>query len=148
MAMRHNGATMGQPVMIGWRERLDLPEWGVAGLAAKIDTGARTSAIHVENIVPGDGREITFDVILSRKQHHQRVSVTTEWVRRARIRSSNGEVRERFVVATRMIMGGVEKTIELSLVSRQNMLCRMLLGRTALGDDFRINAAEKYLTTE
>ncbi len=126
---------------------MNLPDWGVFGLAAKIDTGARTSAIHVENIEVTGESSIKFDVILSRKQLHRRVTVATDWVRRARIRSSSGEVQERFVVTTRLVMGGIEKQIELSLVSRQKMLCRMLLGRSALGDDFAINAAEKYLTT-
>jgi len=134
-------------VTIGWRERVNLPEWGVFGLAAKIDTGARTSAIHVENIELAGENGIKFDVILSRKQMHRRVSVTTDWVRRARIRSSSGEVQERYVVSTLLVLGGIEKRIELSLVSRQKMLCRMLLGRSALGDDFSIDAGEKYLTT-
>lgn len=145
--MRHNLPQMQSQVTIGWRERVNLPDWGVFGLAAKIDTGARTSAIHVENIEVTGESSIKFDVILSRKQLHRRVTVATDWVRRARIRSSSGEVQERFVVTTRLVMGGIEKQIELSLVSRQKMLCRMLLGRSALGDDFAINAAEKYLTT-
>lgn len=139
---------MRQPVVVGWRERVSLPDWGIEALAAKIDTGARTSAIHVENIELGEDQTISFEVILNRREHHRRVPITTKWTRKARIRSSTGEVQERFVVTTRMILGDVEKEIELSLVSRQNMIIRMLLGRTGLEDDFVVDASAKYLTSK
>lgn len=130
---------------VGWKERVSLPDWGIVGLPAKLDTGARTSAIHVENLIESDEKTIEFDVVLSRKHHHRRVRVRTPWVRRAKIRSSSGEVQERFVVATTMELGNIRKTIELSLVSRQRMLCRMLLGRSALASDFFVDSAAKYL---
>lgn len=133
-------------VAIGWREEIGLPDWGVDRLVVKVDTGARTSAIHVENLVEMGGNQIEFEVVLSRKYGHKRVHVHTEWVRRTRVRSSNGVIQDRFVVQTRMTLGPVEKEIELTLVSREGMLVRMLLGRSGLGEDFVVYPDLKHLT--
>ena len=123
----------GKPI-IGRREYVALPEWGVRGVEAKIDTGARTSAIHVDNIKRLLGDRVCFDVVLSRRNPDKRVRVETDLVRFTRVRSSTGHQQERFVVATKMRIGDIRRRIELSLVSRKQMLCRMLLGRTALSD--------------
>lgn len=123
----------GKPI-IGRREYVAFPEWGIRGIEAKIDTGARTSAIHVDNIKRLAGGRVRFDVVLSRRKPDQCVQVETDLVRFTRVRSSTGHQQERFVVATRMRIGDIRRRIELSLVCRKQMLCRMLLGRTALSD--------------
>lgn len=118
--------------VIGRREYVAFPEWGIRGVEAKIDTGARTSAIHVDNIKRLPGKRVRFDVVLSRRKPDKCVRVEADLVRFTRVRSSTGHQQERFVVATRMRIGEIKRRIELSLVSRRQMLCRMLLGRTAL----------------
>ena len=55
-----------EPIVIGWTELVDLPEWGIKDLRAKVDTGARTSALHVENIEELPRGYVRFDVILHR----------------------------------------------------------------------------------
>jgi len=130
-------------VVIGWNEYVDLPEWGVRGLRAKVDTGARTSAIHVENIEELPRGRVRFDVVLHRKQRDRRVHVLTRVVRRARVRSSSGHYSTRIFVSTPMLLGGVERDIELSLVDREKMIFRMLLGRAALGAPFLIDAGHR-----
>jgi hypothetical protein len=67
--------------------------------------------------------------------------------RTARVRSSSGRAEKRFFVETTMHLGGVEKQIEISLASREPMIFRMLLGRTALTHDFVIDPAHRYLTS-
>lgn len=135
-------------VGIGWREAVDLPEWGIEKLVVKVDSGARTSAIHVENLRELPDKMLHFEVVLSRRFNHKRVSVETPWVRRTRVRSSNGEIQERYVVQTRMVLGPVEKDIELTLVSREGMLVRMLLGRSAIGSDFVVYPDLKHMTRD
>ncbi len=132
--------------LIGIAERVDLPEWGVRRLRVKIDTGARTSALHVDEIEHVSDGKVRFWIVLDRKRG-KRVQVEADVVRTARVRSSSGRAEKRLFVRTRMCLGGVEKDIEISLASREPMIFRMLLGRTALAHDFLVDPAHRYLTS-
>ena len=131
-------------VVIGWREYVSFPEWGVKRIEAKIDTGARTSAIHVEDVKRIRGNRVQFHLVVSRRRPFKHVLIKSPLVRMSRVRSSTGHVQERFVVATEVSIGRVLKRIEMSLVGRDRMLCRMLLGRSALSD-FLIHSGRKYV---
>lgn len=120
------------PVLIGWTEFIDLPEWGVRNLRAKVDTGARTSALHVENIEELPRGFVRFDVVLHREKLGRRIRVKTKVTRRGRVRSSTGHQTERLFVETTLSLGPITKRIEVSLVDREKMIHRMLLGREAL----------------
>lgn len=133
------------PVLIGWNEHVDLPDWGVRGLRAKVDTGARTSALHVEDIRELPRNRVRFDVILDRRKSHRRVHVETHVLRRGRVRSSSGHYTQRLFVATRLVLGPVEREIEVSLVDRGPMIFRMLLGRSALAGAFWIDVGHRAL---
>lgn len=136
---------MANLVTIGWLEHVHLPEWGVDGLVAKIDTGAKTSAIHVENLEAGEGNGLKFDVVLSRRDPSKTVHVKTDYVRRTIVKSSSGTKQNRYVVETLMRMGAVEKRIQISLVSRKRMMRRMLIGRTALDGEFLVDVSRTHL---
>jgi len=134
-----------EPIMIGWRERVDLPEWGIKGMRAKIDTGAKTSAVDVAEIEHLDDGDIRFEIVTRIKPERK-----TKWVRATPIRTSvvkpsHGETQERHVCRTRVRIGGHEYDIELGLVCRKNMLCRMLIGRRALTDRFIVDVSHKYV---
>lgn len=131
--------------LIGWRESVSIPDWDVSNLVAKIDTGARTSSIHVTNLKHLSGQKISFDVVLRRRKPHKYQSVTTEYLRMTKVKSSNGQIQERLVVSQRIHIGHIDKQVELTLSVRDNMTCRMLLGRTALQEDFLINVDDKFL---
>lgn len=133
-----------QPVL-GWRERIDIPDWGVRGVRAKIDTGARTSAIHVSGLEPVADDRVRFDVVV-RERPRRVVSVEAEVVRWSSVRPSSGKARSRPVVRTRLRIGGIEREAEVGLVSRKGMLCRMLVGRRAL-DGLLVDPAQRYLLT-
>jgi hypothetical protein len=133
------------PVVIGWTEYVDLPDWDVRKLRAKIDTGARSSALHVENIVELPRDRVGFQIVLHRKNHDRRVRVSTHILRRSRVRSSNGHVETRLFVRTRLRLGPVEREVEISLVDRGEMIHRMLLGRTALSGPFLIDVDRRML---
>lgn len=132
--------------MIGVAERIALPEWGIPRLRVKIDTGARTSALHVDGIEELPGNRVRFWVVLDRKRG-RRLRVEAPIARTARVRSSSGRAEKRYFVVTTMQLGGVEKRIEISLASREPMIFRMLLGRTALAPDFVIDPSHRYLTS-
>jgi len=136
-----------EPVLIGWTEFVDLPGWNVSRLRAKIDTGARSSALHVEDIEELARDRVRFTVILHREKRDRRVRVTARIRRRSRVRSSNGIVETRYFVRTLLRLGPVEREIELSLVNRGKMNHRMLLGRTALSGPFLIDVDHRMLLT-
>lgn len=135
----------GAPVLIGWTENVDLPDWDVRKLRAKIDTGARSSALHVENIVELPRNRVRFDIVLHRKTRNRRYHVTSRIERRSRVRSSNGLTETRYFVRTMLRLGPVEKMIEISLVDRGAMIHRMLLGRTALSGPFLIDVDKRMV---
>ena len=132
------------PIIIGCRERIRLPDWGVRSIRAKVDTGARSSAIDVSHLEELPGNRVAFDVAVSRKDRSRIIHVVAPILRRTIVRSSLGDPHDRLIVQTTMIIGTVRKQIEVGLVQRDQMLCRMLLGRLAL-DDFLVNAAARYL---
>lgn len=136
---------MRKKIVVGWNEYVDLPEWGVTRLGAKVDTGARTSALHVEDVRLLPRGRIRFEVVVHRTQRDRHIPVTTRIVRRSRVRSSNGLYDSRYFVKTWMRLGDVEKEIEISLVDRGNMVHRMLLGRTALAGDFVVDVSRRHL---
>ncbi|MGJ3241888.1 MAG: ATP-dependent zinc protease family protein [Opitutales bacterium] len=133
-----------QPEIIGWKEVISLPDWGIDGLIAKSDTGARGSAIDVRNLTVLSGDRVRFHVVLNRRDRENTREVVAPIASRVRIRSSNGQMQERYRVRTLLRIGHVEKEIELSLVSRRNMICRVLLGRRELSGDFLVDPEAKY----
>lgn len=135
----------GEPVLLGWKELLDLPQWGIRNLVAKIDTGAKTSALDVKELVHLDDGRVRFEVVLSRRDRSQTQVVETPVDSIKRVRSSNGQVQERIQVSTVIAIGGLRKTVILNLVCRKQMICRALLGRTALSQTFLVDPSRKYL---
>jgi hypothetical protein len=134
-----------KPVVIGWAELVDIPQWNIRRLRAKMDTGARTSALHVENIVEVGEDRVRFDVRLHRKKPDRRVTVEAPIVRRAQVRSSSGVSDDRIFVVARVLIGPKAQEIELSLVSRERMVFRMLIGRSALRQRFVIDPSRRYV---
>lgn len=126
-------------------EYVDIPEWRILKLRAKIDTGARSSALHVEHIRElGNGR-VRFDVRLSRSQSDRRVTVEARVARRGLVRPSSGELAPRVFVAVKVRIGPVEREIELGLVDRGAMIFRMLIGRNALAHAFLVDPGRRYM---
>lgn len=123
--------TTASKIIIGWNERVALPEWGIKRLRAKVDTGARSSALHVINIVPVGTHRVGFEIVLSTKSPRRR-RVVAPISRIGRVRSSSGHGGTRFFVKTLVRLGPVEREVEMNLVDREKMIFRMLLGRSAL----------------
>jgi hypothetical protein len=135
-----------EKTVLGWSEFVALPDWDIGRIRAKVDTGARTSALHVENLTHLPDGWVSFQVVAHAKTD-RRHRVTTRVERLARVRSSTGQYTERCFVKTTLRIGPVEKEIEISLVSREKMQYRMLLGRTALDKDFVIDVGQRRVLT-
>ncbi len=132
--------------VIGWKESIDLPEWGIRNITVKVDTGARRSAIDVDNLKElGDGK-VQFDVAVSRKSCSLTNTVVADILHSTHVRSSNGEQSERYFVETVVVIGEQTRRIELSLISRHQMTYRMLLGRKALEGMFVVDPSRAYMT--
>lgn len=125
-------------------EFVDFPDWGVKNLRARVDTGARTSALHVENVRLLAGSRVRFDVRLRRDDPSARVTVETKVSRRAPVRSSTGQSEPRLFVKAYVRLGGRDQQIEVGLVDRKHMLYRMLLGRSALERRFLVDVTKRY----
>lgn len=131
-------------MVVGWREFISFPEWDVKRIRAKTDTGARSTAIDVSSIREIGRDRVRFHVIVNRKANIHR-DVTCKIARRSKVKSSNGKSEERIFVRTLVRIGPVEKEVEVGLVCRKNMLCRVLIGRSTLDHDFLIDTSKKYL---
>ncbi len=133
---------------IGWAEYIDFPEWGIDGVKAKVDTGARSSALHVENLEQIDALHVAFDVIYSRRAPFKTKRVKAEVLKWAKVRSSTGHYQKRCFVKARIQIGEASHEIEISLVSREKMLFRMLLGRKALEHAFLVDVSRRNLLSQ
>lgn len=130
---------------IGWTEYVELPDWDIQAVKVKVDTGARTSALHVENLRETEPGWVEFFVILTTKGPRVRRRVHAQVIKWAKVRSSTGDYKRRCFVRTTIKMGPIVKEIEVSLVSREKMLFRMLLGRKALEKDFVVDVSRRSL---
>jgi len=140
---------MRRRLVIGALEAIDIPAWGVFGLDARVDTGAQTSALHVENLRELGGGRVAFDVRLKPRGKGATTSVVAAVARRGQVRSSNGGLAARLFVAARLQLGPVLRRVEVGLVDRRRMTYRMLLGRSALAGYFLVDpGAERNLSRE
>lgn len=135
---------------IGWREWVALPSLGITRIKAKIDTGARTSALHAFSLKPffenGDAK-ISFDIHPFQHNTQDVITCTAHVVDKRLVTDSGGHEEERFVIEVPVTIAGQTWPIEITLTERENMLFRMLLGRSALRKHFIINPARSFVTT-
>lgn len=133
------------PLVVGWREHIDFPEWHLRGIIAKLDTGARTGAIDVSELEELPGDRVRFAVRLKRRSGDASRHLEAPILRRARVRSASGHAHDRLFIEATIRIGTLEKRVELGLVSRKKMLCRVLLGRKALDGQFLVDSGGRYL---
>jgi hypothetical protein len=133
--------------VIGWREWVGLPDLGVERIKAKIDTGARTSAIHAFEIRPfeRDGRAyVAFSLHPVQNRRRPVVACEAPVIDERMVTSSNGRRERRYVIETAIRLGDDTWTIEMTLANRDEMGFRMLLGRRALRRRFVVDPGGSY----
>ncbi len=126
--------------LIGWKEDVGLPQLGVDQLIAKIDTGARTAALHAENISIV-GRRVGFTLEIAGKRRN----CLAQLAELKRVKSSNGHSELRPLIETVVQIGMHRFSIIISLTDRKDMGLPMLLGREALKGRFIINPAKRFM---
>ena len=134
---------------IGWREWLKLPDLGVEAIKVKVDTGARSSALHafdLEEYVSPDGRAmVRFKVHPFQRDLATTVLCEAELVDRRHVRSSHGHATLRPVILTTLELAGQRRLIEVTLAARDAMGFRMLLGRQALRGQFLVDPGRSFV---
>lgn len=131
-------------MVVGWRELVSLPEIGIASIPAKIDTGARTSALNARVIgtfAQGDSMMVRFAALWDGREQLCEAPV----VDRRSVRSSNGEMQERFVIKTPLRIGKLTCKVEVTLADRSEMQFPMLVGRTALRRRMVVDSSHSWL---
>jgi hypothetical protein len=125
-----------------------LPEWGVPAIKAKIDTGARTSALHAFDIETSEREGVTwarFAIHPWQDSSEDEVAVEAPLLDHRTVRSSSGSARVRPVVLTTVELAGQVVPVEVTLTRRDEMGFRMLIGRQALRRRFVVDPARSYL---
>ncbi len=134
-------------IRFGWEEWVSLPDLGLPALKAKVDTGARTSALHasdIETFGPASAPKVRFMVHPVPGREDLVIPCSARIVDRRSVTSSNGESESRYVIASTLRVGDESWRIEITLTDRSGMNSRMLLGREALKDHITIVATERF----
>lgn len=138
-----------QPLpVIGWREQLRLPELGITQIKAKIDTGARSSALHafaIETFEQNGKAMVRFKVHPYQRDTHRSAIAQAELIDWREVRNSGGQTQLRPVIVTTVELGNYTFPIELTLTNRDVMGFRMLLGRQAVRQRFLVDAGKSFL---
>ena len=137
--------------LVGALELCDLPHLKLSGLEARVDTGATTSSLHVDNIVKfkkNDERWVKFDIHPDahdvNKLMHREAKVKS--VRK--VKSSNATQQKRYVIETDILTAGMQWGIELTLTDRSEMKYLMLLGREAMSGRLIVDPEHEFLLTK
>ena len=135
-------------VVLGWREWVCLPGFGIPRLRAKIDTGARSSALHVDRqwrLVDGGAPWVGFSLTPLRTRPTEHVEVLAPIHAEREVMDSGGHRTTRIFLLTRLQLAGIDCMIEINLANRRGMRFPMLLGRSAMADTFMVDPARSSI---
>ena len=138
---------MADRVVLGWREWVALPALGIGAVRAKVDSGARSSALHVDaqwRFIDGGAPWVGFRLTPT-GLHGPAVESAAPIHDEREVTDSGGHRTRRVFVRTRLRLAGIEREIDINLSNRFGMLFPMLLGRTAMGRVFTIDPARSFL---
>lgn len=137
-----------EKIIVGWRENLSLPELGIDKIKAKIDTGARTSCLHAFKIEPffkQDTLWVKFWIHPLQKNDDYVVVCEAKVIDQRTVRDSGGHEEKRYVIQSNVMLGSQTWPIEITLTNRENMVFRMLLGRTAMKNKIIVDPTQSFL---
>ena len=133
-------------VELGWAELVDIEIFGLNGIRAKIDTGARTSALHATEIttITRDGKDwVRFLSETGPDADH--IWCEAPLIEQRCVTSSNGVDEMRYIIDAQIKLAGISLPVQLSLTDRTPMAFPMLIGRTALKRHFLVNVSRTYM---
>jgi len=134
--------------ILGWRERVALPALGVKKLRCKVDTGAKTSALHafyVEDFTENGITMVRFGLHPKDQSTEQEIHCSAPIFDQRNVTDSGGHTEQRFVIKTPIVLGKYTWDIEVTLTNRDSMVHRMLLGRAAIVDNFLVDSGSTYM---
>ncbi|MEZ6016784.1 MAG: RimK/LysX family protein [Planctomycetota bacterium] len=137
--------------IVGWREWVALPDLGVERIKVKVDTGARSSAIHAfspERVRRGGRDLVRFSLHPLQRRSEPHLDTEAELIDVRDVRSSMGHTEQRFVIVTNLTLLGTTWPIELFIARRDHMGFRMLLGREAIRDRFLVDPRGSFYDRE
>lgn len=146
--MNNTDQSTAQLTTVGWREWVALPELGLPAIKAKIDTGARTSALHafaLERYRDGGRDKIRFHMHPIQRQTKTVVVCEALLKDEREVTDSGGHTELRYVIETPLHIADAVWPIELTLTNRDNMRFRMLIGRQAMNNVLLVDPARSYL---
>jgi ribosomal protein S6--L-glutamate ligase len=135
------------PFILGRTEWVALPALGLFAIKAKVDTGAKTSALHahtIEAIGTASAPEVRFEVHPIPERPDIAISCSAPIIGQRDVTSSNGETESRYIIETRIRIGSRDWTIELGLTNREGLTHRMLLGRQAIQPGMLVDPASSF----
>jgi hypothetical protein len=133
---------------LGWREWLALPEFGIAHIKAKVDTGAASSSLHafrLERFVRDGMEMVRFEIHPRQRSRYGSMSVEARVVDERPVRNPGGRREVRPVIETTLRWSDVAWRAHINLTRRDEMGFRMLLGRKAMKGRFVVDAGSSYL---
>ena len=134
--------------ILGWREWVSLPDLGIDQIKAKVDTGARTSALHAFNVqlVENNGvKLVKFNIHPKQKDLDTVIECQAVLLDEREVRDSGGRSEKRYVIGTQIAIGPNLHTVEMTLTNRDSMGFRMLIGRTAMKGLYLVDSGKSYL---
>jgi hypothetical protein len=139
---------MTNKITIGNLENFDLPELGIFGIQVRIDTGAKTSSLHVDNLLrfTNAGKPwVKYDIHPNIHNVDDIIHCQSPIKDIRKVKSSNGDSEERYLIRTLVKIGVAEWPIEITLTNRQDMSNLMLFGREGMGDKVLIDPSSTFL---
>lgn len=139
---------MNNKKIIGRLESITLPKLGIDDLEVRVDTGAKTSSLHVDNIKKSiiDGiHNVTFDIHPDVHNVDLIVTCSSPISDIRKVKSSNGTSEQRYVIETPIILGNEKWAVEITLTDRSDMSYLMLFGREAIGERFLVDPSQVFL---
>ena len=135
-------------IMLGWREWLSLPDLGIPAIKAKIDTGAKTSALHafeIDSFTEQGIEQVRFKIHPLQNRSDLILTCQAPLVEQRQVTDSGGHKEIRYVIRTKFNLGVTSTMAEFTLTDRDSMKFRMLLGRTAMNKIFTVDPCSSYL---